>query len=649
MAAAKLSEKELIEQAKRRKDSDSREPHGQGSRPLQEQYVGGTTEGTSWGRREHASGEEIDAEQAELRKAREGREKKPGIVESFMGFQGAMQDAGTYGSDTQKAVGTTMADGAGKRFDETSQRTADNHDEVGIAGGGGGGADFGDPITARVQVGQTKAGFEPSSRSAGQSVEHKEPHPGYLPAVAGEATHTRRAAALATGADMDHQNVLYDTHKNIEGERQKYFEQERDAEKRFEHDQQAAQMQVNATRERLKGLGPVPDTTIAGAFKRADGPRAVAGFIGMLLGGLGGAAVGRNGPSGRNHFFEQFNSEAEKVVDRYMKERGRLGEELNADQRGFDAIKQAFGDERQARDFVMASLMNVYRSRLEQAAAEYGIDKSRADYQAALAATQGKVAERLAPLAANVQEQSQQTDKWQRSQPIFANKVIYDPAKMQTEYQKLLQEGSRYGAEEYWPAELKERALRLRATVAAAQSHRENAVRNPDKKTFEAMEAYGESREKRGINGLEDVAMTAGKLADRLKAYPPGAMAQVANYLAAGGSGALGDKGPLVSAAFTKLFSNDPQTVQLIAKMANEYRLQQSGKSVTKIELGGLMAALGSGNAEGVKNFADNLKREVDMQERALRVQNRTGYDAWHSSRQLDQPEHLPHQDYRAP
>lgn len=597
-----------------------------------------------------------DAEQAELRRANAQRRDQA--------IQQSLLEGMDRNTPTQAEGGEINS--VAQRHAETNKEAVDGTGMMGLSGGGGGPGYSGPPIVVERQVGMTKGGFQPSTRSSAQTVEGKQMLPEWWNATSGEAN----AGVMAADADQRAAEAqggrLYDIAKRAETSRRDYFTQERDAEKRFEHDQQQGMLRMQAARERLRALGPVPDTTISAAFRRADGPRKVAGFVGMLLSGFGSAATGQP-----NQFFERFNSEAEKVVDRYMREQGRLGNELEAEHRGMDEIRRAFGDERAARDFVMAALMNTYRSKLEQAAAQYGIDKSRADYQAALAMVNGKLADRLAQAAPTIQEQAQYNEKYAPPRPIMRKEVVYDPQKANALEAELnaavykatgLDLSGRSGKDAVdtlremgvEPSELPpgtmESYLALDAYKQRAQAYAQGQPGGPeDKATLEAIDKYGKAREDTGLNDSEAVALAVQRIADKIGDKKTGVMQQISNYLSSGAGGVFKDHGALAT-ALARQFADDPGLSADFALVANQYRLDQSGKSVTRHELGGLMAAIGNGDERSIRNFSNGLNRQVDNAERGLIARfGEVGYQGWHARRQSIQKRRLPHQDYRAP
>ncbi len=508
-----------------------------------------------------------------------------------------------------------------------------------------------------VTVGYTAGGMRPSTSSQQRQVQRTELPAPYWAAVEGEEQHGVQAAAAGVQAKHSEQTQLYDLARELEDDRRSYAEQEKAAANRFATDNIIARGRLDAARERLASYGEAPKATIAAAFEKADGLQKVMGLAGFLMGGVG--AAGFSALSHRpekNAFFESFEREAGKVVDKFMTDRGTAEKMTAAEREGMDAIRQSFGDERVAREFVMASVLNTYKARLEQIAAQYGIDRTRADYQDLLAQIEGRKADRWKIAATTVQDTTQESQKYVPPQAIKVKVPIAQLVQKQLdptlEREIAEHEADRpnhdpgYESGEFLAREqaLKERQRRLQKAIAQAGAQQ---MMGPQTKEFQArIDGYAEDREKRGINELEDVSLAADRLARKMSRQDAGWLQQYANLIASGGSPGV------ISSFLAQHVAPDSEMYNDLAYVSNTYIKSLSGGAVPVQEMTRMISALGAGDAQGVANFNNNLKRSINTKEGQLISQY--GLDAarnYHLKRQYlqDTQTPLPHRDIKSP
>jgi hypothetical protein len=525
--------------------------------------------------------------------------------------------------------------------------------------------------TKRQVVGYTRPHWSPDKAQQGQSVEQKVLSPEGQEAVIEERDRGVMAAAYGSQARHKEQTAIYDIARDVEDDRRGYAEQEKAAVQKFQNDMAGAQLRVQSARERLAQFGDAPKATVVAAFEKADGPRKAAGLIGMIMGGVGAAGFSAitHQPQ-KNAFFESFEREASKVVDKWMTDRDTAGKTLSAEQQGMDAIRQAFGDDRAAREFVMGAVMKTYAAKLEQVAAQYGIDRTRADYQALLAQVAGRYADRQMAVAANVSETQQQSQKYMQAQPIYAEVPVGDAAAAQADpdllkdmalwreaRRQFSEKMKNYPHPDRMPPELVEEGKRLDATqrlleeraaasMKARNSAGKQALLGPQSEaTEERLKDYGDEREKRGVNAKDRIRQAADRVARKMRGKDPGLFQQAAQFIATGATG----RG---EALVAQLMADDPQLARDLAFLGNEYRLEQAGKSVTKNEIGTVVGALGVGDLESVSGIARNLEQQVNQQELELISQyGQEPYMIWHARRRAvaGSRARMPHNDAQVP
>lgn len=520
---------------------------------------------------------------------------------------------------------------------------------------------------ADVTVGYTKGGMRPNTSSQQRTTEETVLPAPFWAAVGDMKQQGEAAAAIGSGAKVEEQEALYDLARELEDDRRSYVEQEKAAANRFVTDNIVARGRLDAARERLAQYGEAPRATIAAAFEKANGLQKVMGLAGFLMGGVG--AAGFSALSHRpekNSFVESFEREAGKVVDSFMTDRDTAGKLLAAEREGMDAIRQSFGDERAAREFVMASVMNTYKARLEQIAAQYGIDRARADYQEMLAQISGKVADYSKLGAARIQDTTQESQKYVPPQPIKvkvpivqlvakqldptlardvleheAKRAAYDPADYDPEYDEDGNLTNPFLREE---AALQARQKRLDSAVAQAGAQQ---LFGPQPKDVEArIQAYGDAREKRGINDLDDVSLAVDRIARKMSRTDQGWLQDYANLIASGGSPGV------ISSFLAQHVAPDSELYNDLAYVSNTYIKSLSGGAVPVQEMTRMISALGAGDAQGVANFNNNLKRSINVAESQLIRQY--GIDAariYHGRGQYlqDTQTPLPHRELRSP
>jgi hypothetical protein len=526
--------------------------------------------------------------------------------------------------------------------------------------------------TKKQVVDYTRPHWSPDKAQQGQSVEQKVLSPEGQEAVIEERDRGVMGAAYGSQAKHKEQTAIYDIARAVEDDRRGYAEQEKAAVQKFQNDMAGAQLRVQSARERLAQFGDAPKATVVAAFEKADGPRKAAGLIGMIMGGVGAAGFSAitHQPQ-KNAFFESFEREASKVVDKWMTDRDTAGKTLSAEQQGMDAIRQAFGDDRAAREFVMGAVMKTYAAKLEQVAAQYGIDRTRADYQALLAQVAGRYADRQMAVAANVSETQQQSQKYMQAQPIYAEVPVGDAAAAQADpdFQRdqkvwdeagrqLEAETKRYGAFEQMPPELQEQVRRHAAEgvmlgnrvarlVSARSRAGKQALMGPlNEEQQKTLDSYAEAREKNGITTKERLRQATDRLVRKMRAKGGQSLKQQIAMFVAGGATNRGE------ALVSRFLADDPQLAQDWAYIANTYRLEQAGKSVTKNEIGTIVGALGTGDMNSVANVAGNLARDVDLGERSLIAQfGEEPYLFYHARQKLlaKSKIRMPHNDLQVP
>lgn len=331
-----------------------------------------------------------------------------------------------------------------------------------------------------------------------------------------------------------------------------------------------------------------------------------------------------------------------------------------------DAIRQSFADERAAREFVMGSVLNTYKAKLEQIAAQFGIDRTRADYQELLSQIDGRAAERFKVAASRIQDTTQQSQKYVAPQPIKVKVPIAQLAEQQID-PELRRDIAAYQAERAnYDPDLENQAgltseeqafvqrgkdlqARLGAVNAAVQQAGAQQMFGPQGKDMESrIGDYGDARDKRGINDLEDVSMAADRIARKMARTDTGWLQQYANLVA---SGAFQETGG-VNAFLAQHVAPDTELYNDLAFMANTYARAQAGSAQTKTEIGRILNAIGSGDAKGVAAFNNNVKRSINTQESQLIAQY--GIDAariYHGRRQYlqDTQTPLPHLELKSP
>lgn len=504
-----------------------------------------------------------------------------------------------------------------------------------------------------VTVGYTRGGMQPNAAQQGQTVERNELPAGYWEHSDAEYREGVKGAHGAAQAKTKEQGALYDIARDLEDDRRDYATQEQQAASRFSSDLTNARIRMDQAKEKLAGFGTAPKATVAAAFAKANGAQKVAGLVGMIMGGV--SAAGFSALSHRpekNQFFETFEHEAGKVVDAFMADRDTAGKVLGAEQEGMNAIRQAFGDERAAREFVMAGVLQTYKAKLEQTAAQYGIDKTRADYQDLLAQIDGKAAERFKAAATRIQDTAQESQKYVAPQAIKAKVPIADAMmqeidpKFAREYQAWRDKAARYGAPEYLPPALaaEGKALELRRAklgAAVEQAGVQRLLGRQDEDTEKSIKDYGDARALRGLDDLEGASMAADRISRKLARMEQngevGWLQQYANAVASGGSTGL------ASSFLAQHAATDPELYNDIAYLSNEYIKAKSGGAVPSQEMTRMFSALGAGDAAGMANFSNGLKRDLSVREGQLGAQfPRRAVHIWHGRRLYDQETYTP-------
>jgi hypothetical protein len=524
--------------------------------------------------------------------------------------------------------------------------------------------------TVRKVVGTTPAHWSHDKAQQAQSTERKDFPDQWHEGVADEEMHATKAAIMAAQGRHTEQEALYDISKSVEGDRRNYADQEKQAAQRFSSDMTNARIRMGQARERLASFGKAPSGTVAAAFEKADGPRKVAGLVGMLMGGVGAAGFSAitHQPQ-KNAFFESFDREASKVVDAWMTDRDTAGKVMSAEQQGMDEIRQAFGDDRAAREYVMASVMKTYASKLDQAAALYGIDKNRADYQAILAKIAGNKADRFAAAATSINESAQQSQKWNAAAPIYQDVPVGESARAAVDPElqrdlKMWQAGeaqlkaevAKYGHPDRMPAGLQEQIAAsnaqrtlLEQRIARAAKVEQGAgaqalMGRQSDEVEESLEGYGKAREDTGVAAAAATMRAVDRIVRRMKGKDQSLRQRVAMFVA----GAATERGEALA---VRLFADDAEMAQDFATVANALRLEQSGKAVTKTEIGSIVAMMGTGDAESVATVARNLERKVDEGEMNLYARFPEGYELYHARQKFTAGNkvRMPHKDIQAP
>ncbi len=472
------------------------------------------------------------------------------------------------------------------------------------------------PTEERV-VGYTQGGMVPNAAQQGLEVAGKEFPDEYLQHKNEQYQYELEGAHLGAQAKNKEQTDLYNLAKGVEADKNDYLTRERDAAVRLASDQTNAQIRIEQARAHLAQYGSAPDATIAGAFKRAGGFEKATALIGYIMGGVSAAGFSAiNHQPNANPFIAAFNSEAAKVVDQFGKNRQAAKEEVQGEQEGFDAITRAFGDQRAARQFVMAGVMDLYKSRIEEIAAQFGIDKNRADYKQLIAKIEGDAAEPYAAMAKTVQESSQQSQKYVPPQAIKATvptSAVLDP-KLAEDGLALQNEMARYGAAEQMPPELQQRVADYARRLAAMKQAtygvaKQRIMGSQGEDVDKQLEKYQEAREKMKLDQLDTVSQAIDRV-DRVMATGKGTgyLNQYANLVAQGAIS--GDNAPLQS-FLSQSLASDPEVAQALADVAAEYTRAQTGTAQTKQEIGKVLTAMGRGDRAGVHQFAQQIKQRV--------------------------------------
>lgn len=265
-------------------------------------------------------------------------------------------------------------------------------------------------------IGRTKAGFQPNTRGGVVQKEQKILPPGYNEAVERFAGH---AEAGAAGAALE-QEAIFEAQAAAADKRAQVAEDFRVASEQAADEEAAS---LSRSRDRIQvaideyhSSGPRFES-VGTVLKEAPGAKGAFGFIGLILGMIGGAASGR----GReNAFTEAVNQNINRRARIAEEDSKRKGARVSMEGAQYAKMERAIGDAQATRALIRAMYLDEYKEELMGHMARIGVNSTNPKFQQALSAIELKKADLMKETAGVVMERAQHEDKFVPSQAILS-------------------------------------------------------------------------------------------------------------------------------------------------------------------------------------------------------------------------------------